>query len=82
VQPAAIAGRKRHHDGFRHVVEDHKNIISLAVVALCPQLLASLAVNELRADAPAVAGSLQTALKYVAGAQFAADLLGLAGLPL
>jgi hypothetical protein len=51
-----------------------ENIDEIAIVTLCPDVLARLGLNQLRGGADAVAGRTQAAFEDIADAQLVPDL--------
>src|SRR5215472_10345754 len=66
-------------NGNRHrlcdLVLQCKDVGEIAIVALGPDVLASLSLNKLGSNTDAVTGSAQATFKHVAHAQLASDLL-------
>src|SRR5262245_11028090 len=73
-------------DGDRHrfadLVLQCENVGELAVVALCPDVLAGVSLDQLCGDADTVAGFTQAAFEHVAHAELAPDLLYVDSAPL
>src|SRR5262245_22632156 len=67
-------GSKRCDDASRDVILDGKKVFELAVIAFCPAVRASRGINELGADAHAVAASAGAALHYIPHTKLPADL--------
>src|SRR5215469_11892093 len=63
----------------RHRLADfvlhHEDVGEIAVVALSPDMLAGLGLDQLAGDANAIAGFPQAAFEHIAHAQIAANLL-------
>src|SRR5262245_53946711 len=80
LQPCALGlcpvhmGSKRCDDASRHLVLDGKEVFEPAVVAFCPAMCASCGINELGADADAVAASADAALQYIPDTKLPPDL--------
>ena len=65
--------RDRHRLG--DLVLHRENVGEIAVVALGPDMIAGLGLDQLRGDPDAVAGFAHAAFEHIAHAQFAPDLL-------
>ena len=66
---------QRGDDGRRDLVLDGEDVLQIPVVALGPDVVVGLAVDQLHRDAHPVAGLAHAALDDVVHAQFARDLL-------
>src|SRR3979490_1098438 len=74
--------RKHPHDRSGDLVLNRKSVLDLAVVAPGPAMGAGGGVDQLGADADAVAGAANAALQDVARAKLAPDLTHVDGLAL
>src|SRR5712671_2354928 len=67
--------RNRSSHRLSYLVLYCKDVGEIAVVALCPDVLAGLGFDQLRGDANAIGGTSHAAFQEIAHAEFAADLL-------
>ena len=74
--------RKRGDDLPDHFVLQREDVPNRPIVALCPEVLTSERVDELRVDANGVALAPDTSLQHVAHAKVLGDLLHLHGFAL
>src|SRR6266700_8307463 len=59
---------------FRYLILNRKDVHEIAVVALCPDVLAGLGLDELSSNANPIPSAAQAALEHPAHAELAADL--------
>src|SRR5262245_38084716 len=67
-------GRQDRNDGPGHFILNGEHVLQLSFVTLSPTVSSGNGIDELSADADAIAGATDTSFEDVVHAQFATDL--------